>query len=304
MQELVSGIRLRDLELFLEVTIAKSVREVARRTGLTPGQVSRSIQQLESRLGTRLYKRSVSGMLPTTQGAELLEIARELVANGERIENLVAGRGKGKFAKVIAVAGTSFINTHFSTPLICRAASEAPDITFRFLDVAPDQMVPVALRGGFDVAIHYGALSWPSTWVSQALGKTRWQLCAGIDHPLSRKATLKQALEYRFVVPTYWTAEGLVKGNDQFPVPFTKRKRGFETATADAAVPILSETDHLAFLPAILAQPFLDSKRLKEIKPADLQVVDKDLYLSARADTISQSLFKLLSSRLSDGLKV
>src|SRR5205823_4500901 len=109
------------------------------------------------------------------QGTELHAIVQELLASGERIESLLSGRSKTKFTKTLAIAGTSFLNTHFATPIVCRFAKLTPT-TFRFLDLAPDQIVAIGLRGGFDVAVHFGSLSWPSTWATRSLGKSSWTL--------------------------------------------------------------------------------------------------------------------------------
>jgi DNA-binding transcriptional LysR family regulator len=44
MQSEIGSIRLRDLEIFIEVARAHSIREVARRLELTSGQVSKIIE--------------------------------------------------------------------------------------------------------------------------------------------------------------------------------------------------------------------------------------------------------------------
>ena len=300
----IAAIRLRDLEIFQEVARAHSIREVARRIHSTPGQVSKSIQNLEKMVGFKLFRRSVSGVLLTSHGTELQAIVQKLLESSDKIENLVAGRGKAKGSKFLAIAGTSFLNTHFTTPLICRFAKEWGSTLFRFLDLAPDQIVAVGLRGGYDLAVHFGALSWPGTWTTQRLGKSRWTLCARVGHPLAKRPSLKQILEFPFVIPTYWTAEGLMRGNDQFPLPVAKRKAGYETATADAAIPILMETDHVAFLPHILVQPFLKSQQLRELRTEDLPLVEKDLFLSAKSDSVSAKIFQGLVDKMSASLKL
>lgn len=216
---------------------------------------------------------------------------------------MVAGRGKTKFARTLAIAGTSFLNTHFTTPIVCRSSAQWANTVFRFLDLAPDQVVVVGLRGGFDMAVHFSALAWPGTWTSKRLGKSRWILCAREDHPLPKKPTLKQILEHPFVVPTYWTSEGLMRGNDQFPVPISKRKTGYETATADAAIPILLNSTQVAFLPDLLVVSFLKSQKLREFKIDELTVVEKDLFLSAKADSVPDALFRELSDKMIAGLK-
>jgi DNA-binding transcriptional LysR family regulator len=112
-------------------------------------------------------------------------------------------------------------------------------------------------------------------------------------------------LEYRFVSPTYWTAEGLVRGNDQFPVAASKRNLGFETATADAAIPVLLSTDQVAFLPEVLAQAALRSKLLKVIpmKAMGLDEVERELFLTVRTDIISSRFQKTLIKHLKSALK-
>jgi DNA-binding transcriptional LysR family regulator len=298
----IAGIRLRDLEIFEEVARARSIREVARRLDSTAGQVSKSIQNLERLVGTKLFRRSVSGVLLTSQGKDLQEIVHELLESGAKIESLVSNRNKAKFAKVLAVAGTSFLNTHFTIPTTCRFAAAGNSTVFRFLDLAPDQVVSVGIRGGFDIAVHYGTLNWPNTWVTKRLGKSRWVLCARLDHPLPKRPSLKQVLECSFVVPTYWTSEGLVHGNDQFPLPISKRKSGYETATADAAIPILLNTDQIAFLPNLLVRSFIQSQDLRELRVEDLPAIEKEMFLSAKSDVVPDSVFQGLSAKMSEQL--
>jgi DNA-binding transcriptional LysR family regulator len=155
------------------------------------------------------------------------------------------------------------------------------------------------LRGGFDLAVHFNALLWPSTWATKLIGRSRWILTARPSHPLPKRASLKQILEYSFVIPTYWTSEGLAKGNDQFPLPISKRKAGYETATADAAIPILIETDQIAFLPELLVKPFIEAKKLREVRVDELPVIEKDLFLSAKSDVVPDAIFKGLLAKMS-----
>lgn len=281
---------------------AKSIREVARRLNSTSGQVSKTIQNLEKRLGIKLFRRSTAGVLLTSHGAELQALAQAMLETGERIEGLLSGK-KQKLEKVLAIAGTSFLNTHFITPIVCQLSKKIEKTTFRFLDLAPDQIVAVGLRGGFEMAVHYGALSWPSTWSSESLGKSKWNLCARKDHPLRRCPQIKQILEFPFVVPTYWTQEGLVRGNDQFPIPISKRKIGFETATADAAIPILLETNQIAFLPELLTRNFVKSNQIRILKVEEKISIEKEIFLSVKSDIVPAAVFNALSDSMSIALK-
>jgi DNA-binding transcriptional LysR family regulator len=298
----IAKLRLKDFEILEEVSRSKSIREVARRMRSTPGQISKSIQNIEKVLGTKLFKRSVSGVLLTGEGAEIQKTVQEILAGAERIEKVLSGQENAKLNRILAIAGTAFINTHFTTPVVCRASDLWPTTTFRFLDLAPDQMVATGMRGGFDLAVYHSALSWPSSWFTKKIGKSRWMLCARASHPLSKRPSLKQVLEYPFVVPAYWTSEGLLRGNDHFPVPISKRRTGFETATADAAIPILMETNQLAFLPEILVKTAIESGKIKVLRVNDLPVVQRDLFLSAKADSVPANLFEHLRANMAKAL--
>jgi LysR family transcriptional regulator, hydrogen peroxide-inducible genes activator len=287
----LSQLRLQDLEVFLEVIRARSVREAARRLKLTPGQVSKSVQSLEKKLGHKLFQRSRSGVMLTSLGNELMTIAREIMNSSGKIENLLSGKKKTKLQSYLTMASTSFLNVHLLSPVISDLAEKAGEYSFRILDLAPDQMAQVGMRGGFDLCVHYGEIGWPKTWVTEFIGFSPWVLCCRIDHPLSRKASLSQVLEYPFVVPIYWTQEGLARGNDQFPVSFSKRKLGFETSTALSVTPILEATNQLAFLPEVLVRSMVTGKRLKIIDAEGVAKVQKSVYVSARADSVPNTLF-------------
>ena len=166
-----------------------------------------------------------------------------------------------------------------------------PNYNFRFLDFAPDQLVPIGLRGAFEIAVHFEKISWPKTWETKLIGKSAWLLCAQSQHPLPKNCRIDQVLEYPFVVPSYWTNEGLTRGNDQFPLSFSKRKLGFETSTAEAAVPILMTTNQLAFLPNLLVMSLLKMGGLRHISGTDIPTVERELYLSVRTDLVPAKLF-------------
>lgn len=297
----IGQLRLKDLEIFQEVAQIHSIREVARRGHLTPGQVSKTIQNVEKTLGFKLFKRSPTGIFLTSEGSEVEPYVRDLLLRSEKIEGVIAGQSRISMTKTFTMGGTSFINAHFSAPLVTRMNHKTPTF-FRFLDMAPDQLVPMGMRGVCEIAIHYGELSWPRTWTTASLGQSGWSLYVGARHPLNENASLKQILEYPFIAPTYWTLEGMRHGNDQFPIPFSKRKIGHETATAEAAVPILRATQHIAFLPDILGRTFLKRRQLKKISCKDLAPSKKELFLSVKSDSISAPLFEKLTKALSKGV--
>src|SRR3954463_9238006 len=93
MAQLVPDISLFEMDLFVRASRLRSLRELARQLELKPAHVSKVIKRLESKLGTRLLRRSVSGVLLTSEGMEFLKVAREI---GELTEHFpTSGRKAG-----------------------------------------------------------------------------------------------------------------------------------------------------------------------------------------------------------------
>ncbi|HSN73113.1 MAG TPA: LysR family transcriptional regulator [Steroidobacteraceae bacterium] len=72
--------------------------KAAQRLSISQPALSRSVQSLEHRLGTRLFDRGRSGVVPTPTGKVLLARAEELLKHAAEIEreiDLLLGRGTG-----------------------------------------------------------------------------------------------------------------------------------------------------------------------------------------------------------------
>jgi DNA-binding transcriptional LysR family regulator len=121
-----------------------------------------------------------------------------------------------------------------------------------------------------------------------------WVLCANTKHPILKKPTREELLKHPFVHPTYWSSEGLAKGNDFFEIPLSKRIMGYETSTADAALPLIVSTNQLGCMPKIIVQKWADRGLVKILKVPGIRNTFRDLYISVKSDSLSASLFERL----------
>ena len=76
---------LRNLRHFLTLAEALNYRIAAERLHLTQPALSRSITALERGLGVRLFDRDKRHVTLTAEGAELLERAREVLCDTDRL---------------------------------------------------------------------------------------------------------------------------------------------------------------------------------------------------------------------------
>ncbi len=286
-------LKLKEISLFLDLMKTKSIRELARQRNLQPGQISKSLRGLEVKLGYALVHRTAQGVSLTAKALEILPILEGI----RNFQDQLDGKENLKTQTTLTIATTSFFSTHFVPLILGKLAIQEPGIQCELIDLPPNQFIPVALRHGFEVCLHMEDLDWPKTWTSIEVGKVHWQLCSRKDHPLKSKSTLAQVLKYPFTYPIYWTTEGKRYGDDNFPVPIKKRIRGFETATATSAAQIISQTDHVGFLPNLVSGPMVKRKELKIIEVAGLKAVSQNVYISVKSDAIKQRRLEWLKQQ-------
>lgn len=290
----LDSLRLKDVSLFLDLAKSGSIRELGRQRNESPGQISKAIRSLELRLGQPLLKRSAQGVTLTPYATEIVSAMEGIRRQQDRLEGLSVSRTHQKH---LSIATTSFLSSHFAPALLGALAEHEPETQFRLIDLAPAQFIQVALRNGFEICLHLASLDWPRTWTSIEIGKIEWQLVCRKDHPLAKKPSAKDILNYPFVYPAYWTNEGLREGNDNFPVPIRKRIRGIETATATSAAQVVAYTDQIAFLPHLVTRELVEHGILRVVSHPSHRTVAQPLFLSVKSDAIKQKNFSWLKER-------
>jgi DNA-binding transcriptional LysR family regulator len=140
------------LDAFIATADEGSFSAAARRMGLTPAAVSKSVGQLEARLGVRLFQRSTRSLALTTDGERLHgQVRLPWSEIGDALTDLRQGAGKPAGTLKVALAHT--VGREFFVPLlgefVRRYPAVVPDLYFdnRQVDIVAE---------GFDVAIGGG----------------------------------------------------------------------------------------------------------------------------------------------------
>jgi len=144
-------IELRLLRCALALAEHQSFMRAAQACYVSQPSLSRNIQEIERRVGTRLFERATGGVVPTDAGKIFLEQAREVVARAadlsremnllRRVEKGELRIGAGTYPSVMMVdqAVTQLVRTHPGVRLhikIDNWANLLPLITKRELDLA------------------------------------------------------------------------------------------------------------------------------------------------------------------------
>lgn len=165
--------RLATMETFTRVVEAGSFIAAADRLGLSAAMVSRHVQDLEERLGTRLLNRTTRKLSLTEAGAAYYERCQQVLRDIEEMNLSVAAEVQQPRGVLRVNAPVVFGTRHLSR-VIAEYERRYPDVTIdldltdRFIDLVEE---------GVDLALRIGTLT-ESTLVARRLFPVRLVLCA------------------------------------------------------------------------------------------------------------------------------
>ena len=170
-----SVISLINLLHFARVAEAGSFTEAARRAGTTTSALSKAVSRFERHHGLRLLHRSTHALSLTPEGERLLDGARDLLREAERLEaTLEHTTLNGTSGRIRLSAPAPLIRACLArqVPALLRAG---PWIE---LDLKVDDGTLDLAAQGIDVAIRFGELGGQPGLVATRLGSFPWVLVA------------------------------------------------------------------------------------------------------------------------------
>ncbi|WP_233511046.1 LysR family transcriptional regulator [Dyella psychrodurans] len=156
------------METFICVVEAGSFSAAAKRLNVGQPAVSKSIAQLEDRLGVRLVLRSTRGLTPTEAGQQYYERAKRSIEEAHEAELVARGTGKGLSGKLRVSAAVTFARLHI-IPRLNTFLSAHPDLR---IDVRLDDRNIDLVEQGIDVALRMGTLP-DSSMTARHIAQTR-----------------------------------------------------------------------------------------------------------------------------------
>lgn len=146
--------RARDFEVFAAIAATGSFSGAGRRLSLTPSGVSRAVDRIEARLGTRLLLRTTRALTLTAEGQTYLGGARRILADIDEVEQSIADQGapRGRVRVSAAVSHGRVCIVPLLKAFVRRYPSILVDINLS------DETVDIA-AGQADIAVRSGPLA-------------------------------------------------------------------------------------------------------------------------------------------------
>ena len=154
------ALEFRDLRWAIVASQHRSLRQAAETLKVRQSTLSRSLRDLEHRLGAVLFERTNGGTHPTIEGQEFLEAARRIVEETEAIAVRLKTRSRGESGRLTIGVHASLSAGNLRATLI-EHRRRFPDVETHLVDGSSDHLISDLENCAIDIAfVVEGNLRW------------------------------------------------------------------------------------------------------------------------------------------------
>jgi DNA-binding transcriptional LysR family regulator len=188
-----------DLRLFQQVVEAGSITRGAERAHLALAAASTRIRNMEQDLGAALLVRRRQGVTPTQAGRTLLQHARTILRQTERLRDDLGAYGGGLAGQIRVLSNTNALTEFLPEALSSFLASHS-HVSIDLEERLSDEIVGLIAEGVADLGIVAGTVD-HSSLEAYPFRKDRFVLVVARNHPLAKRAKVAfaQVLDHDFV---------------------------------------------------------------------------------------------------------
>ena len=188
-----------DLSLFRHVAEAGSITHGAERAHLALAAASTRIRQMEDALGSALLTRGRQGVTPTQAGRTLLQHARTILAQADRMREDLGAYAGGLAGQVRILSNTNAL-TEFLPETLSSFLATHPHVSIDLEERLSDEIVGLIAEGVADIGIVAGTVD-AGGLTTYPFRTDRFVLVVARDHPLAQRTEIDfaEVLDHDFV---------------------------------------------------------------------------------------------------------
>jgi DNA-binding transcriptional LysR family regulator len=190
---------LSDLSLFRHVVEAGSITRGAERAHLALAAASTRVRNMEEALGVPLLTRGRAGVVPTPAGRTLLQHARAILRQAERLHEDLGAYGGGLAGQVRVLSNTNAL-TEFLPEALSSFLAAHPNVSVDLEERLSDEIVGLIAEGVADLGIVAGTVD-AGALETYPFRRDRFVLVVARDHALASrgKISFEEVLAHDFV---------------------------------------------------------------------------------------------------------
>ncbi|MBV9955740.1 MAG: LysR family transcriptional regulator [Pseudolabrys sp.] len=188
-----------DLSLFRHVVEAGSITHGAVRANLALAAASTRIRNMEETLGATLLVRGRQGVTPTPAGRTLLQHARTILEQAERLREDLGAYAGGMAGQVRVLSNTNAL-TEFLPEALSAFLAANPNVSVDLEEHLSDEIVGLIAEGVGDLGIVAGTVD-AGGLTTYPFRSDRFVAVVAKDHPLAKRDAISfaQVLDYDIV---------------------------------------------------------------------------------------------------------
>jgi len=190
---------LSDLSLFRHVVEAGSITRGAERAHLALAAASTRVRNMEDALGVPLLTRGHAGVVPTPAGRTLLQHARAILRQAERLHEDLGAYGGGLAGQVRVLSNTNAL-TEFLPEALSSFLATHPNVSVDLEERLSDEIVGLIAEGVGDLGIVAGTVD-AGALETHPFRSDRFVLVVARDHAFASRGTIgfEEVLAHDFV---------------------------------------------------------------------------------------------------------
>jgi DNA-binding transcriptional LysR family regulator len=190
---------LTDLSLFRHIVEAGSITHGAERANLALAAASTRIRNMEQALGTELLTRGRQGVTPTQAGRTLLQHARVILDQSERLREDLGAYAGGVAGQIRLLSNTNAL-TEFLPEVLSSFLADHPNVSVDLEERLSEEIVALIAEGVADIGIVAGTVD-ARRLARYPFRQDRFVLVVPKKHPLAKRTEIDfdEVLDHDFI---------------------------------------------------------------------------------------------------------
>lgn len=256
--------RLAQIEQFIAIVEAGSIRGAARQLGMSQPALTRGLQQLEQDLGVQLLQRTIRGIALTEVGVAFL--ARARVADAEMRKAAEEARGRAQGGQLLTLAVSPVGASLLLPELFGLLRAKHPASRLRVMEMAPSAVLPLVRDDVADIGISQRTrVGLDAGLRFRPLFELQMRVAARPRHPACGARTLAELADASWLAMT-------VPGSTEDIVSLSYRRLGLappqpvvHCGSYSVSIDMVAESDLITVLPPNVLAGWIRAGRLVEI---------------------------------------
>lgn len=256
------------LRYFVEVATLEHVGNAAKLLAVSPSVVSAAIRELEEEFSCELFIREKQRIRLTDRGEILLEKARSILTDAERLYSEV-NSGEVKLKGHYRIGASHFLMQEYLVPAFIEIQKDHPGLTVEFVAVDTGVAISRLMQNELDAAFVFRSSNYHEL-DETVLYRGEFQITVKKAHPLMR-VTGKKLVECLNEIPaiTFRTSNGpnFWENHPAFKAVEIKPKHTYFYEDTQTALQLLSSTNGWAFLPDKIVSKYKNLQKIRTPQP-------------------------------------